>query len=162
MEIGKREKSAIDAALDDGSISRRIYVSDKNSEIQFLVDTGADLCVYPRSRLRGPLKKDSYELLAANGTAIATYGTVVLTLNLNLCREWRFTVADVSPPILGVDFLSYYVLLVDARNKRLLDTMTNLSVIGIRAETIASSIRTISEDSSYHEMLSEFFDLTSS
>lgn len=64
-------------ACDGDSESRRIFVRDSSSRISFLVDSGADLCVYPRNKLRGPASKDKYELFAANGTCIATYGTKV-------------------------------------------------------------------------------------
>ena len=89
--------------------------------------TGADTCVYPRSKIRGHANKSDYELFAANGTRIATYGTVTVSLNLSLRRafKWRFVVADVQTLIIGVDFLSHYGLLVDPRNKRLLDTTTS-------------------------------------
>ncbi|KOC61824.1 hypothetical protein WH47_06162 [Habropoda laboriosa] len=73
--------------------------------------------------IRDPISKTGYELSAANGTPIATYGTKTLTLNLGLRRDftWRFVVADVSKPIIGADFLAHYGLLVDIRNQRLID-----------------------------------------
>jgi hypothetical protein len=84
MERGKREQPSVDAACDDGSGSRRIFVTDRTSRICFLVDTGADLCLYPRNKLRGPANKGEYELFAANGTRIATYSTTLVSLDLAL------------------------------------------------------------------------------
>ena len=100
--------------------------------MQFLVDTGSDLCVYPRSRVTGPRARTSYELYAANGSTIATYGVINLRLDLGLRRvfEWRFVIADVSQPIVGVDFLSFYNLLVDVRQKKLRDGITSLAISG--------------------------------
>ena len=97
-------------ASDPSPSSHRLLVTDFHSKTQFLVDTGADLCVLPRQMNRGPCEKSSYELSAANGTTIATYGAVLLTLNLGLRRDftWRFVIADVSKPIIGVDFLSQF------------------------------------------------------
>ena len=48
-------------------------------------------------------------LFAANGSPIATFGELTLELDLGLRRSfhWRFTVADVTRPILGADFLSF-------------------------------------------------------
>ena len=43
---------------------------------------------------------------------------------------WRFVIADVQSPIIGVDFLSHYELFVDPRNKRLIDTRTQLTARG--------------------------------
>ncbi|XP_076247815.1 uncharacterized protein LOC143187488 [Calliopsis andreniformis] len=53
--------------------------------------------------------------LQQNGTHIATYGTIAMNLNLSLRRDftWRFIVADVDGPIMDMNLLSYYTLLVD-------------------------------------------------
>jgi hypothetical protein len=46
---------------------------------------------------------------------------------------WHFMVADLELPIIGVDLLSHYGLLVDCRNNRLLDGITSLSTPGLIA-----------------------------
>jgi hypothetical protein len=45
----------------------------------------------------------NYDLCAANGTTIRTYGWLPLSLNLGLRREfmWRFVVTDVTTPHRG-------------------------------------------------------------
>ncbi|XP_044596955.1 uncharacterized protein LOC123273580 [Cotesia glomerata] len=123
--------------------SRRLFVWDRSSKVQFLVDTGADLCVFPRQRLRGSHAKSSYELSAANGTPIATYGFVTLSLNLGLRRDftWRFVIADVSKPILGADFLAHYGLLPDLQNSQLIDSTTLLTFKGKVTECEEPSIK---------------------
>lgn len=68
--------------------ARRIFIRDQGSKVLFLVDTGADLCVFPRSMIRERLPKSSYKLSAANGTTIAIYGTTTMTLNLELRRDF--------------------------------------------------------------------------
>ena len=52
----------------------RLQVSDRKSKLQFLIDTGSDLCVVPRTSLQGPRQRTTYELYAANGSIIPTYG----------------------------------------------------------------------------------------
>ena len=152
----------MNVAHEDGSRSRRILVTDKKSKIAYLVDTGADLCVFPRHRVRGPVEKSEYELFAANGTSIPTYGTLGVNLNLSLRRDfpWRFVVADVGVPIIGMDFLSHYGLLVDPRNRRLIDLETNLSTSGYAANTNVPSVKTIIADSVYHQLLAKYPELT--
>ena len=147
---------------DPGPMSLRLFVTDRDSRIRFLVDTGADLCIFPRTMARGPREKSTYELCAANGTTIATYGIITLTLNLGLRRAytWRFVIADVSKPIIGVDFLAHYELLVDVRNHRLLDALTLLAVRGQVAEGGAPSIKTVLGTSLYHELLQTFPEIT--
>lgn len=88
----------------------RLFVTDRSSKAQFLVDTGSDLCVYPRSALRDRRSRTEYTLCAANGSSISTYGYLNLSLDFGLRRTfvWRFVVADVTKPIIGVDFLNFY------------------------------------------------------
>ena len=61
-------------------------------------------------------------------SAIATYGRRSLTLNLGLkhTSRWVFIIANVKSPILGVDFLRQYSLLVDIKHSCLIDTITQL------------------------------------
>lgn len=105
-----------------------------------------------------------YQLFAANGTIIPTYGWMDLHLNLGLRRmfRWRFVVADVSKPIIGVDFLSFYNLLVDVRHQRLVDSLTSLSSPAPACKTSddISSVKVVSGDSFYHEILREYPDIT--
>lgn len=71
-------------------------------------------------------EKSDYILLAANRTSNATYGTITLSLDFELRRvfTWRFVVADMSKPIIGVDLLCHYNPLVDVHNQYLLDGLT--------------------------------------
>jgi cleavage and polyadenylation specificity factor subunit 1 len=109
--------------------SRLFFIHDRNTNTRFLVDTGAEVSVYPPSRL-DKQHKSTFSLQAANNTSIRTYGTKHLTLNLGLRRafKWTFIIAEVQYPILGIDFLQSHKLLVDVPNKRLLDTITRLKV----------------------------------
>jgi len=95
----------------------RLFLTDRASRVQFIIDPLADVCVYPRRSIHGQRDKSDYSLSAANGTTIITYETITLSLDFGLRRifSWRFVVADVSKPIIGADFLSYYDLLVDIR-----------------------------------------------
>jgi len=54
------------------------------------------------------VKIEPYQLYAANGLVITTYGTIMLQPDLGLRKEfsWRFIVADVLKPIIGADFFS--------------------------------------------------------
>lgn len=132
--------------------------------MSFLVDTGSDLCAYPRTALRQQRARTDYQLFAANGTVIPTYGWVQLELNLGLRRafNWRFVVADVSRPIIGVDFLSFYNLLVDCRQHRLVDGVTTLSVsVPARKGTDSViSVKAVSGLSRFHNVLREYPDVT--
>lgn len=150
------------AANDHCPQLRRLYVTNRETKVRFLVDTGADLCVFPRALTKGPRPRSSYELFAANGSSIATYGFVVLNLNLGLRRDfsWRFTVADVTYPIIGTDFLAHYGLLVDVGSQRLIDRNTELSVIGQISTEDIGNVKAVPGNSRFHLLLAEFPDIT--
>lgn len=139
----------------------RLFVTDRSTKTQFLVDTGSDLCVLPRSQLRERRAPTSYQLSAANGTVIKTYGYSYLTLDLGLRRNyaWQFIVADVTKPIIGVDFLSHYNLKVDCKNKKLIDNTTILCTPASLAPNSNKilSVKVLTGDSRYHLLLSREF-----
>jgi hypothetical protein len=95
-----------------------------------LIDTGSSICVFPRALISQGKDSVHYELRAANGSTIPTYGWLHLSVNLGLSQDftWRFAVADVTHPLIGADFLSHFGILVDCRNNRLLDGITLMSV----------------------------------
>lgn len=128
-------------ASEPDPFSRRLFITDRTSQTQFLIDTGADLCVN-----------------VANGTSINTYGTITLRLNFRLCRDftWRFVIAEVSKPIIGVDFLSHYNLLVDVRNQCLLYGLTQLTARGHVSKCSIPSIKVVVGKTEYDGLLREF------
>lgn len=148
---------------DDVPKQCRLIILDNESGLNFLVDTGADISIIPRSCVTGVgSTPSSFKLYAANRTTINTYGQKLLSLKLKLRRNfsWNFTVADVSRCILGADFLVHYGLLVDLKNKRLIDEKTNLSSIGIVSYEEYSSVSTVSADTPFRDILSEFPAIT--
>ena len=129
-DAGKPAGQSLVAASDTcPENSSRLFVRDKARGIRLLIDTGADICVFPRKFVPGRLRKSDYLLSATNGTRIATYGTRTLTLNLGKRREfsWRFLVDEVSKTILGAEFLAHHNLLPDLTHGRLMDSTTLLT-----------------------------------
>lgn len=137
---------------------------DKTTTQKFLIDTGSDLCCFPQKLAKGHTKSSEYQLSAANGSIIQTYGSISLHLNLGLRRDfhWNFTIADVETPIIGSDFLSFYNLLPDLRHKCLIDGNTNLSTPASIAQVSQDSVKSVSIDnnSPFSRLLLEFPDLT--
>jgi hypothetical protein len=140
----------------------RVFIKDRSSKRQILADTGSDLCVYPRRLVPRREGRANYDLCAANGTNIYTYGWLPLSLNLGLRRSftWRFVVADITHPIIGVDFLSHFGLLVDCRNNRLLNGITSLSVPAQAASALVPSVKTDTGGTPIDSILADFPDLT--
>ena len=135
-----------------------LFAFDHNSGRRFLVNTGAEISVFPatgndkRSGSYGPA------LLAANHTPIRTYGNRTILLNFNRRHfEWAFTIADVPQPLLGADFLRANNLLVDLRNRRLVDAESFASITCERITGDAPHLAAISTvDNPYAKILAEF------
>jgi len=141
------------AASDNNSKFRRLFMKDRISKIGYLIDTGSDVSVYPHSMIRDKPRAEAYQLYAANGSEIKTYGTLTLQPDFGLRRAfpWRFIIAEVLQPIIGANFLAHYHLLLDMRRKKLIDGTTGLAVQGLTARHAVPSIKTIAERTRYQD-----------
>jgi len=159
---GKLHRRALMAVKVFTTSSGRLFVMDRYSKQRYLVDTGSDLCVFSRRLLPGRRERTDYTLHAANGTTISTCGCASRKLNLGQHRDfaWLFVIADVDLPIIGVDLLSHYGLLVDCRNNRLLDGVTLLSTPGLIAPPSVPSVKIIAGGTPPDSLLDEFQGLT--
>ena len=82
------------------------FLKDRTSGLSFLVDTDAEISMFPPSGSPPSRRTTGYSLQAANHSPIATYGTRSMTLNLGLRRtRWIFIIAEVRHAILGANFL---------------------------------------------------------
>ena len=145
LKPGKRRHQQLRATSFAGlaSSSRLFYITDRTTGTRFLVDTGADVSVLPPSSADKQTSQN-ISLQAVNKSPIRTFGEKSLTIDLGLRRtyRWIFIIADIPFPILGADFLAHFALKVDVKNRKLIDTTTNLTIQGI-----------LSADSSPHPML---------
>lgn len=120
-------------ATDNGHLdfsTRRLFIFDKTNKLNFLIDSGADISVLPSSKFKSHKKISDIILTAANGSSISTFGKKMLNINLGLRREFSFffTIANIEKPIIGADFLHKYGLLIDIKNKKLIDPLIKLSI----------------------------------
>lgn len=161
-KFGKLATSSGVEAVHDERFKNRLIVTDKINHLNFLVDTGADLSVLPRSKANFIGKQPAdFKLYAANGSVIDTYGERLITLDLNLGRQypWKFTIADISQPILGADFLKHYGILVNLKQRKLTDPSTARATIG-KLTTVALSTFSTIASGKYELLLREFIDIT--
>ena len=142
--------------------SRLFYVSDRTSGLSFLVDTGAEVSVLPPSRTERRSRQDGPGLQAVINTPIATYGERSLTLNLGLRRtlRWVFIIADVKNSILGADFLRHYGLVVDVKQNRLSDTVTQVQGILSHELSPSPTLTTTPYQTQFYSVLAEFPAIT--
>ena len=141
-----------------------LWVRDLCSGARFLVDSGEEVSVVPAADTdRRAQPRTAYDLLAANRTPIATYGTQMRRVALlpGSRFPWAFVVADVEQAILGMDFLAAHDLLVDPRRRCLLHQP---SATAIHAEPCAQptpSLTTLRQATQFEALLQEFPLLTS-
>lgn len=165
--IGKLKKPVV-AAADDSlplPIPRRLSVFDPISKLFFLIDTGADVSVLPKSVHNSSfLLQPQCHLTAANGSDIPVFGTKILKLSLGLRREFThlFLVADVNQPILGSDFLAKFGIIVDMKNKKIIDPRTSVQVTAIAKQDNSPTPKQFSMTSTakFSKILNEFPKLT--
>ncbi|GFU92951.1 transposon Tf2-9 polyprotein [Trichonephila clavipes] len=119
------------------------FIRDRRTNVTFLIDTGSDVSIIPATKTQRQ-NNSQMTLSAANTSPIHVYTTQTLSLDLGLRRifQWTFLVGNVSTPIIGADFLYNFRLVPDISNSRI------------------HSIKTVSGDSVYHELLRKFPDIT--
>nr|VZI34709.1 unnamed protein product [Spirometra erinaceieuropaei] len=107
--------------------TRRLFLWDRIAGAKFLVDSGAEVSVVPPTPAERKTRS-SFCLTTANNSSLPTFGQRSITLDLGLRRifRWVFIIADVSVALIGADFLAHFNLLVDLKNRRLVDCITDL------------------------------------
>ncbi|GFV34843.1 gag-pol polyprotein [Trichonephila clavipes] len=91
-------------------------------------DMRANISVIPKSFAPPAKVQQDLTLYAANDTKIPTYGTKRILLDLRLrCQfTWSFVIANERQPIIVVDFVKHFNLLVEAKHHRVIDANTKL------------------------------------
>lgn len=163
QEAGKLGRSQqVETTTSDHDKRLRLLVTDRKTGAVFLVDTGSDVSVLPKQWSKQRRGATNLQLSAANGSKIKTYGERKLELDFGLRRSftWIFLIAEVSTPLLGADFLYQYNLLVDIRNRKLVDGITNLQTKGKVTSKSPPSISILKQHMVYHQLLKEYTDVT--
>lgn len=126
------------------------------------MDTGSDLSVLPASFRKNGTVASPFQLFAANGSIIHTYGQKLLSIDFGFRRplQWIFTVADVTKPIIGADFLQHFAILVDIKKKQLIDSLTSFTSAGTIYRGPSTQISTINSGSTFDNILQDFRDIT--
>ncbi len=128
-----------------------VHIIDQLMGRRFLIDTGASYSIFPHrstSPPSGPL------LTGASGQRIPCWGKRAVQLDFHGRQfEWTFLLADVTFPIIGVNFLRSHKLLVDPAANRLVDTasLQSFATVSAAATCAASAVQSpLSPESTGH------------
>ena len=114
----------------DIQIEHRLHITERHTELLFLVDIETEVSVFPKSELKEKIIEPfdgSFKLVGAFGDVLQVLGWITQKLDFGLGREliWKFAVIDIGKPIIGMDFISYYKFSVESNG--LTDSETLLS-----------------------------------
>ncbi|XP_076759838.1 uncharacterized protein LOC143428668 [Xylocopa sonorina] len=96
VPFGKRGGMPTNVATSKGPATSHLFVTDRATKEEVLIDTGLDLCVYPRTRIKGRIQMTKYQLCAAN-IIINIYGDRTINLNMGLRRAFPWSVIINEP-----------------------------------------------------------------
>ncbi|GBN53436.1 Retrovirus-related Pol polyprotein from transposon 297 [Araneus ventricosus] len=132
---------------------------DSSTGFRFLIDSGAAVSCLPQRLTKHRVAQDT-TLYAANGSSIKCYGTKQINIEIGLRRKFSrcFIIADFSHPIIGSDFLERFELLIDIKNRCLIDSLTFLSTKGVKAPGKTLGLTLISHKSSFHTILTRLLN----
>lgn len=159
----KKQSTSVIAGLTEASKKpSRLFLHDRKTGQKFLIDSGSEISVLPPSFKDKNRSCENFSLFAANNTRIPAYGFVHRQLDLGLRKSfpWTFVIADVTCPIIGADFLKHFNLLVDLKRQCLINPETSLLTHGTISHKNQPSVVTVSVNSDYDSLLSEFSDIT--
>jgi hypothetical protein len=133
--VGKLECRGHLNAVAPGTL---LFVRGKFTNRRFLVDTGASFLVFP---FRSDLKPCGPRLSGPDGLEIPCWGPRRVCLNFGRrWFSWPFLLAAVKFPIIGMDFLKFFRLLVDPAGGQLLgarDGVDGPAAIGGKTAVLA-------------------------
>ena len=104
--------------------TKLLFIKDPLSHISFMIDTGSQVSLIPCQRALQHSSVTGF-LRSANGSRIPVFEDVTLnvSLNVNRCFRWNFKTARVRTAIIGIEFLSHFGQLVDAKLRAVRDGM---------------------------------------
>lgn len=155
--VGKLVCTSDASATDHDRASCRLFLFERSTKVKFLVDSGAVISCFPLKLTNRKVPHD-LTLFAANGSVIKTYGYIRLKLDFGLRRSfaWNLVVADITTPILGADFLQNFDLLVDIKNKCIIDNETFFKTRGSVDSGPISRLSLVSGNSPYDCIISKY------
>lgn len=150
-------------------ISTRLTLPVKflGSTAPWLVDTGASTSTIPYHMVRHvTLTPTSITCSGANNVPIKCFGEITTFISIRKLRRefhWTFLVSDVHMPILGMDFLRKFNLIIDCGQQTVKDSLTTVvaPLTVLQTSFITPIYNTITHENSFiANLLQKFPALT--
>ncbi len=157
MQLGKLAARGLVNAVSPGQL---VHIMDQSSNRRFLVDTGAAFSVFAHSSPGPPCEP---ALAGAASQSIPCWGEQQFQLSFTgKAFSWPFLLAAVQFPIIGVDFLCHFGLLVDPASNQLVDRLTMRAIPGCPPEPgVSFSMASSLQPSLQPSMAESLFSLAS-
>ena len=136
-----------------------LHVVDTQRNEKWLVDGGAFVSLLPPTAQQRQKGSNGVQLMAANGTNIACFGTTSRSITIgNTNFEYEFIIADVKSRILGSDFLAHYYLAPNHRDAQLINLKDFSILPASHAHGVQHSpINLVSEkDDPFYKLLDQY------
>ena len=148
----KSRSSAVKSAA--GKPPTTLYLLDNATNTRLLVDSGAEVSLFPPSAAERAKGGQGPPLVAANGSPILSFGFKERRLQLNgRIFTWKFILADVPTALLGADFWRAHALLVDLQNTCLVDSKDFSVIKGFLAAPDRQRISLVTTPDRFQQML---------
>ena len=156
--------SALNTGTGDTLDNTLLYLRDTVSGCDFLCDTGAHASMVPAlpsERARAPTAAmcgGLPRMVNVNGEAVRVFGRRRLDLCFNGRQySWDFVTADADFNIVGADFLRAHGLVVDLRNRRVMDAeQPDENVCASVQDACAQQPVAPAEDELFRQLLARF------
>ena len=100
-------------------------MTDTKSGCRCLLDSGSQVSLWPASTNRPTVRSINLRLIAANGSPIKTFGMERREIQIGGKRySFSFITAEVTRPILGINFLQQCKMSIDFEHRQLLHSGT--------------------------------------
>ena len=98
---------------------------DANSGRKCLLDLGSQVSLWPALTNRTVIRSTNLRLIAANGSPIRTFGRTKHEIHIGGKRySFSFIIAEVTRPILGINFLQQHKMSINFERRQLLHAGT--------------------------------------
>ena len=121
-----------------------MYMTDQTTGFSALVDGGCMSSVVPPTKADREQVNCGFEMKGAGKAPIRTYGTRIVRFLIGSTRvRWRFIVADVETPIIGIDIMRACGLLIDPVNNKVIVSDTGEEVKCTTAPVASNCLQVI-------------------